>query len=155
MTAFFINVLLYSIMVHINCGMAGIARYSSWAAVIMIFAVSINFNNIITGQNLKEISKVLLIASTIITGIVIFNYGPMSASNTACVKMTPLAQKVLNYVPILYNPLHSTFNSRVKNIDGGYNYKTPIVYCNNEGHVKKILATKNDKEEILNNYTVF
>ena len=33
--AFFLNTFLYSIMVHINSGMSGIARYNSWGVAIL------------------------------------------------------------------------------------------------------------------------
>ena len=154
MACFLINVFLYSIMVHINSGMSGIARYNAWGAVIMIFAVCIYFNKTLKKPILKVLTNILLIISTMLTGLIISAYGPMSASNTSSVCMLPIAEKVLNSVPSIYNPLHSTFNSRVNNIDGGYDYPTPIIYCNSEGHVKKILATSEDAEEILNNYTV-
>ncbi len=38
--------------------------------------------------------------------------------------------------PELYNPLHSTFNSRVNHIDGGYSYNLPIYYMAQEESVK-------------------
>jgi len=154
MSCFFINILLYSIMTHINCGMSGIARYNVWGAVIMLFAICLYYDKIIDNYNLKKVITSLLIISTIFTGIIVSRYGTLHSKYVPYTQMTPIAKKILNYAPILYNPLHSTFNSRVMHVDGGYKITTPVVYSNEEGHIKKILATNKDINTILNNYTV-
>lgn len=154
MVAFFINVYLYSIMIHINSGMSGIARYNVWAAVYMIFAIGIYFDKIIKDKALVVIIKFMLMLSTILTGTIIFKYGPMRSANADYLHITPITSIVLDNMPEIYNPLHSTFNSRVNHVDGEYTYSTPIVYRNPKGHVKKILATSKDTEEILEKYIV-
>ena len=145
MFALVITILLYSIMIHINCGMSGISRYNSWGAVILIFAVCLFYDEIIRFDKVNNIIKLFLYMSTILTGILVFYYGPNKASHTSYVQWTPIARFVLDKYPQLYNPLHSTFNSRVNHLDGGYHYVTPIIYTADDGYVRKILATANDK----------
>jgi hypothetical protein len=66
--------------------------------------------------------------------------------------MTPIAKYVLDREPSLYNPLYSTFNSRVNHVDGGYQYVLPIVYSNDDGEVRKILCSSDTIEEIMSDY---
>lgn len=153
MFTFFLNVVLYSIMVHINSGMSGIARYNSWGTVVMIFAVCLYFDELIQCKKLKVFATVMLSISTFLTGLIVYQYGPYLASRTSYVYMTPVAAYILDKRPCLYNPLHSTFNSRTTHIDGGYMYETPIIYSTENGYVRKILAKKEDIYELSENYT--
>lgn len=145
MSALVITIMLYSLMAHINSGMAGISRYNSWGSVILIFAVCLFYNEIIRNDKFNNVIKLFLYMGTILTGVLVFYYGPDKASNTSFLNLTPIARVVLDKNPRLYNPLPSTFNSRVNHQDGGYDYVTPITYSANDGYVRKILATSNDK----------
>lgn len=152
MTAFFLNIMLYSLMTHINCGMSGIARYNAWGIVLLLFAVCLLFDKIIQKNIIVNIIKVTIPIGLCVTSIIIFKYGPYIASNTYYTNMTPIADWVLDKAPGLYNPLHSTFVSRTEHIDGGYNYETPVVYYTN-GYVRKILASSKDANELRKDYT--
>lgn len=143
----------YSIMIHINSGMSGIARYNAWSAVVMIFAVCLYFDSILTWKATKKITSGLLAASSLISAYIIFKYGPMRASNTSYVWITPIARRFLDNMPSVYNPLYSTFNSRINHVDGGYSYETPIIYVDKNGAVRKILAASKDREILLNSYS--
>lgn len=142
----------YSIMGHINHGMSGIARYNAWGSVMMIFAVCIYADKIFDGKISKLVVKSLLAVSAVITSIIVYNYGPMAASNTLYFKMTPIAEWFLNKAPALYNPLYSTFNSRISHVDGGYSYETPIAYVNDDFKLKKVLAAPKDKDILVSTY---
>lgn len=152
MTAFYINIYLYSIMMHINCGMTGIARYNAWGSVVLIFAVCLYFDEILQRKALIHAAKGALGISAVVTGLIVVYYGYDGILDKWC-RMTPIAEWALDEMPSLYNPLHSTFCSRVLHVDGGYTYETPIVYINDVGTVKKILATDKDAEILKTSYT--
>lgn len=141
---------VYSIMIHINSSMSGIARYNAWNAVILIFAICCFHSEILLKKLSKNISYIALIISIVFSGIIVYNYGLLSARNTNCLHMTPIAKFVLNECPRLYEPLKSTFNSRINHIDGGYAYNTPIYYIDEDNCVRKILASSKDADSILN-----
>lgn len=150
--SFYLVVVLYSVMRHINCGMSGISRYNAWNAVIMIFAVIVIGGEMITGNKKVKIERVFysMVALTVLcSGTIVYRFGPMYADRTSYVSMTPIVSYILDKVPALYNPLPSTFNSRVNHIDGGYDYETPVLYISDNGEIKKILATAEDKEVLL------
>lgn len=147
--SFFATVYAYSMMVHINCGMSGMSRYGAWSAVIVIFAVIYYFDELIKNKLLYRISIIFQILSVFICCIIIVLYGPMRASKTTHVSMTPLAKVILNEFPELYNPLGSTFNARINGIDGGYSYTTPIIYSDSNGFVRKILMAEKDIDTVL------
>lgn len=151
--AFSLNVYLYSIMIHINCGMSGMARYSVWASAILLLGVVLHYDEILTAKAALVTSKVVMLVGVGIVGLIIYMYGPYYASNLTA-GFTPIAKYALNNYPAIYNPLYSTFNARVNKLDGGYTYDTPIVYVNENGEVKKILAKASDKEELRNTYAV-
>lgn len=142
----------FSIMIHINSGMSGIARYNIWVAIIMVFVVCYYFDELIPLKTLgqKICPCILLAISIALSSAVLYIYGPMYAANTNYVSMTPIAKWVLNNAPSLYNPLTSTFCSRVCHVDGGYLYSLPIVYIDENGHVKKILANLDNYNELHN-----
>jgi len=152
MFMFLLTVLVYSIMYHIDCGMSGIARYNAWSSVVLLFAVCIYFDEIVIKKASRKIVHISMLVGVVLSGLLLRNYGFVLAKNTPYIYMTPLAKFVLDKAPALYNPLHSTFNSRVNHIDGGYIYETPIAYIAEDGYVRKILATKDDAKELLDNF---
>lgn len=149
---FLINVFLYSIMIHINSEMSGISRYNSWGVLPLIFAVILFGSKIIKIKRNVSAYKAALILSAIITSAIVFLYNPHIAENTSYVYFTPAARVVLDIAPQLYNPLYSTFNNRVNHIDGGYDYITPVIYCAEDGYVRKILASSDNTDQLLSEY---
>lgn len=127
----------YSITSHINCGMTGIARYNVWTfpmITIMIF-YALEKKIIFSEKRLvifTEISS--LVWCTAIIAVVAF-----SPYKGEYIYWSPMAEIVLEYMPQLYNPLPSTFNSRTKHIDGGYDISEPVFYIGKDGYVRKIL----------------
>ena len=80
--------------------------------------------------------------------------------------LTGVSQWVMDHFPGLYNPYYTIFISRVEKIAGGYtpyqekvpeaislgeNYSDylPVVYCDDEGNVRKILTIPELSEETL------
>lgn len=150
--AFYFNMIMYSVMVHINCGMTGIARYNAWNAVVLVFAVVVFSKELILSKVYKKAVKYLFFISSIISTIIVFSYGPSGANRTSNCDWTPIAGWVIDNFTSIYNPLHSTFFSRTQHVDGGYEYELPIVYTNNDEKVRKILATSEEIEYIKLNY---
>lgn len=150
MLMFFANIYAYSFTIHINCGMMGIARYNAWCSVVLIFAVCMYFDEIILKSVGQNAICVALVVGIVLTGSILHGFG-LYGENISD-GLSPIAKYVLDKAPVLYNPLHSTFNSRVNRVAGGYKYETPIVYVAEDGYVRKILATKDDAEFLLNNY---
>ncbi len=146
--AFIINALLYSIMVHINSGMSGIARYNVWGTLLLIFAVVlVGIDDL--GEELMRISRAMIGMGTVITTIIVFMYNPNTAAETNYLRFTPIAEWFLDKAPAMYNPLPSTFNSRTTHVDGGYSYELPVIYTAEDGYVRKILASSENKDELL------
>ena len=146
MFTFLATIYLYSIMTHINSAASGIARYNSWGASILIFCVILFFDEILYSSVCIKAVSLLTVMGILLTGSIVFAYGPFNASKVPYTDMTPIARCILDNVPDIYNPLHSTFNSRVNHIDGGYNYHTPIIYTDVNGYIRKILAQDKDKK---------
>lgn len=153
MMGFFIIILGYSFMKHINCGMSGMSRYNVWSAPIMIFSVLANYEDMLGKRFWMRAIEVLLCVSIALTGTVLYKYGLRNCDNAYYVYMTPIAAYVLDHFPSLYNPLHSTFNSRTSHVDGGYDYELPLYYANHEGEIRKILADGEFAEEVLSSVT--
>ena len=138
----------YSMMVHINCGMSAISRYNSWNSIFIIFIAFLGMDELI---NRQVVYKVCLVVTTI---GVFATFGAIKLANESnYVNMLPTAKWVLDNYPSLYNPLHSTFNSRVSHVDGGYSYKLPLVYYDDQGLVRKILLDEHTVEDIRQNFS--
>lgn len=149
---FFGVMYLYSIMIHINHGMLGIARYNAWNVVFLIWAVC-EFTQEL-GQEKKKLLYVPICFNIVFLAVVLRVYGFMGAHNTRYTSMTPIAELVLEKAPALYNPLGSTFYSRtIEGIDGGYVYSTPLYYTDKNGNITKILANADDMDSVLNDVT--
>lgn len=146
---YILNALLFSLMPHINCGMTGIARYNCWAALYMLFAVVLFTQIIMKDNSWRIVINVSIICGIISCYSIVDSYGTVNAEKTYYTYWYPKAEKMLDKHPELYNPLHSTFNSRVTHVDGGYEYETPVVYSARDGYVRKILASSKDKEYLL------
>jgi len=146
--AFIINILLYSIMRHINCGMSGMSRYNTWGVLILVFAVCLFFTELVDQTVIKKIVQTGLWLNAVILLLIVYNYGPTGSDKVSYVYWTPIAKYVMDHYPSIYNPLYSTFNSRTNHRDGGYNYETPIIYIADDGYVRKILASKASADDL-------
>lgn len=141
--AFLGVVAAYSLTMHINCGMTGIARYSAWAAPIFLFASIPQYERYIRSNMIKRAVTVLSMTSSIVTVLIIVWFGRYNQMH--CFHYTPIADLILDKCPQLYNPYPYTFISRTNHIDGGYwgdQYKAVNAYTNNEGYIRKILVTE-------------
>ncbi len=142
----FVTLIGISLMVHINCGMTGIARYNLWFSSILL-VVSCYYSTFCNKKSLKITQGLTLLSAAYISIFVWACHGIIADRGTAYTWMNPIAKRILYYIPQLYNPLFSTFNNRTIHVDGGYNYQTPVIYVSDKDHyVKKILASKKDKE---------
>lgn len=151
---FIVMVGLYSIMVHINCGMSGISRYNCWSITILIFAiVAVALDGLDTKKVM--VNGGILAVGCVYTLAIVIWYGPFMAEKTNYTSFTPIAEMVLDKAPSLYNPLYSTFNNRTLHVDyvaDRDSIKTPVAYYDNDGYVRKILASASDKDKILDTY---
>lgn len=143
-------VFAYSIMMHINCGMSGIARYNAWSSAIIVLSVVLYYDEILSRKMMIDVCKNVIYVGIVITGCIVIMYNPYRAENAPYVYMAPIAECVLEYTPEVYNPLFSTFNSRVSHLDGAYDYweSMPIIYEDDDGYVRKILADSTNKEDL-------
>ncbi len=146
--AFIVNVFLYSVMVHINNGMSGIARYNVWGVLILIFGVCLISKDLIGSDLLMNTARKGILINILILALIIPSY-----DGSSCKNWTPIAEFVLDKCPQLYNPLHSTFNARTNHLDGGYEYETPVIYTADDGYTRKILASSKDKDKLNELFT--
>lgn len=137
----------YSMMIHINCGMDAISRYNSWNSVFLIAIVFYGIDELVNKKNIFNGAVIVLIIELLITFLVL-RIISIKKYKANYMEMLPVASYVLDNFPSLYNPLHSTFNSRVNHIDGGYDCELPIIYYNNEGVARKILVDKNSVDTV-------
>lgn len=140
---FFVLVLGFCRHSHINNGMNGMARYNSMAAPLFIFPF-IFYLDKCSSRNFRIIQTVCIFVTTFLQLCILVNFSPILARNVPYTYFTPIARYMLDYFPCLYNPLHTTFNSRTTHVDGGYEITTPVVYADSNGGVRKILASKRD-----------
>lgn len=151
--AFFGTVLLYAVTYHINCGMDGIPRYSSWTFPVFIFYLFL-YGTVRPGF-VKAIGTFGAVASVMLTLSVV-------APRTVELGQTWVARMALNYLPQVYNPYPASFVSRVAGVSGGYlsyeeelpptlfacNDQLPVVYCAENGDVRKILTVADLNDEL-------
>ena len=138
---FFGVIAAYSVASHMNCGMVGIARYNIWVYPIAIIYLVSQYDVIIKSSVIKNIFVFLMVVSAFLTLTVVKAYGIFGAYVIHHTNMTPIAEKVLDTYPELYNPFHTIFISRVNHIDGEYIYDNPVIYKSPDGYVKKVLVT--------------
>lgn len=143
MACFVGTIMAYSLMTHINCGMLYCARYVYWTyPTLVIFMITIGYECF----DKKWIYVIInVLAVTISAGLL--KYNTNTYYNSIC--FNQFSEFILDKIPSVYNPLHSTFYSRVLHVNGGYDYDTPIIYYNADDNVRKILAAEKDAEELL------
>lgn len=139
--------LIYSMEIHINSGMSGLARYNAWSAVIILVAFFM-WRNECTGQKQIKVLDIGILGSIAWTALAMLSI--MLTNPREHKEMTPIAKVVLEYAPHLYNPLPDVFNVRVNHVDEiGYEHNLPIVYRDGNWQCRKILANYDNKEYIL------
>ena len=152
MAVFILNLMLVSTVTHINSGMCAIARYNVWLSVVPIFAIILFGSDIIDEAAVKKTGAAAITVGVLMTGGIIHLYYPHFAMNVQYTEFSPIAGYVLENLPGLYNPIPSTFVARCMQVDGEVDYNTPVIYYGSDGYVRKILATKKDREMLLENY---
>lgn len=101
-----------SLMANINHGMSGISRYLSWATALMVVIVCTQVPVILHGARLRRVLAGVLACSAVYTGCVVAWYGGINAPKTNYLAITPIAQKLLEHFPSLYQPLPVVLTSR-------------------------------------------
>lgn len=138
----------FSLMIHIACGMSGIARYNSWYVILLIVATIYNIN-FISNKAVKYIQYFLLCLSFFWVFSVTFYYGNIDFQDPKLWdrNFQPLASYFLENYPSLYSPFPIIFISKTLKVDGadygyeGYNKSNPIIYYDKNKKIKKILLT--------------
>ncbi|MBR2873184.1 MAG: hypothetical protein IKB99_06785 [Lentisphaeria bacterium] len=115
--AFFLIVLGFSLIHHINCGMEGISRYGAWSGAIIIFTAVVGFDKTV------RLKKSLLIFTIIFFFISL--YLALFPLGKSYVHWNSISEFIFTHCPRLYKPLYSTFISRTRHVDGG-NYTGPL-----------------------------
>lgn len=145
--AFFGTCVAYSIEIHINSGMSGIARYNAWASAIMIVAFFL-WRNGVSDRRKATACDIGAKMSAVWTAGVMLSI--LLTNPIGYMEMTPLARAVLRYAPQFYTPYFDIFNDRVNHVDEiGYRHNLPIVYRDGYWQCRKILACYENKETIL------
>jgi len=142
-SGFILVVFLYSAIPHINCGMTGIARYDAWSAPFLAFSATILLPSLILSVKKQNSVSWICIASAIISTMTV--YSSMRYTRGSYTMFSPIAKYVLEHMPVLYNPLPSTFANRTRHIDGAYGYidsEEPTIYFSDDGYAKKILIPR-------------
>lgn len=147
LSAAFLGVICaYSLHFHINCGMEGIARYSSWTAPIFLFAVVTQYEDVFYNRSVRRIFHSALVIGAVSTASILlwfYNYNHLSH-----LQYSPLAVEVLDHYPGLYHPYPYTFIARTQHIDGGYwgnEDKSAFYYEDTDGYIRKILVSDETK----------
>lgn len=133
----------YSIMYHINCGMIMCSRYVLWSYPMLAFIAAVYSLDAIKGGKIRTVGCAL--TYLLMVGCVIFNAKVGSGmGGNAYTDNSNLVKVVMNTFPELYNPLPSTFYSRVEHIDGGYNNTFVSIYTDSEtDEVRKVILLGN------------
>jgi len=141
--AFLGTVFAYSRITHINSGMDGIARYSAWASVVMIFCVvmGISFMSAYKRRIFLHGCVALAAISTI--------FITLRYRSHSYIEHTPVSKFVLEHFPKIYNPYPVIFASRTRHVDGGYPIDKPVLYYNDNFEVRKILVPSDYKNQIM------
>ena len=123
---------------QINSGMQNIMRYNVWLIPIMMFYVVMNWKQTIPKR--RYLAGSVCLSEVIITTLVIA-YVTWGGGSYSCNGFAQWTKWVMDFAPGLYNPTHGIFYSRVL---GGETYymETPVMYCNADGFVRKILLSK-------------
>lgn len=139
--------LCYSLHVHINCGMAGIARYNVWNVVFMCIGVPYFLEDRIFAGTMQQVMRGSLCIGFILSSVVVFLTWKIPDSNYT--KFTPVAEFALDNIPSLYNPYNVTFYNRENHVDDDFgDIPYPIIHCDEDGYVRKILVTPDTIEVV-------
>lgn len=147
---FLLTVAWYSITYHINCGMIAISRYGAWTSPLIFFCV-LSAIPLLSSRRGRTILSCALVLSTGTTAL-------LTAANrsTEWLTMGRPAKAILTNAPTLYNPLYTTFITRVTGEFCTYTYERPTAFVTEHGYVTKVLAnaeTANETERMLTSAT--
>jgi hypothetical protein len=149
---FFAVVFLYSAMGHINCGMTAMARYNVWTLPFLVITVVSQYDRLFKKIRTQNIIATLLVVSACITFASTIAFMWYRSGDNGY--FTPVAKFFLDKSPALYNPYPFTFISRLRHVDGGYDYNAtlPFIYFSDDGIARKILIPPkcNDPMEFFN-----
>lgn len=147
------TVAAYSLTLHINCGMTGIARYNAWLLPMLIFTAVYAIQDGALRPIPKKCATGVVGVSLcwcVFTVAVVY-YGPTGGGY---VYWEPYAKLTMEYAPQLYNPLPTTFNSRTMHVDGGFGITAPVIFSGQDGYVRKILMPTALGKEALDDLVV-
>ena len=130
--AFFLTVLGFSLIQHINCGMEGISRYGSWSGALIAFSVVAGF-----AKTVKSPKVCLILALAFFAISACLAFFPLGESY---VKWNKISQFIFEHYPKVYKPLYSTFISRTVHADNGL-YAGPVFL---DAGTNKIIMIRKD-----------
>lgn len=138
---FLLTVAWYSITYHINCGMIAISRYGAWTSPLVFFCILAALP-LLSSRRARTAISCALVLSTCVTAV-------LTAANrsTGWLTMGRPASAVLTKAPALYNPLYTTFITRVSGEFCTYTYERPTAFVTNRGYVTKVLANADTAQE--------
>ena len=133
-----------SLMANINHGMSGISRYLAWSTALMAVAVGTQAPKILHGLRARRILAAALACSAVYTGGVIVAYGGIGAPRTDYLIITPIALKLVEHFPSLYQPLPVVLTMR-SNIEVGL----PDGWVDDDGDLRKLYLDRSQAEQVL------
>lgn len=150
-------ILSFSLMHHINCGMSFMSRYLSWTMPLIIIGVFYYTKKYVFNGRILKAGKIFLLFSLCYSIIILATYIPRHNFAGYETGFHPIAKRVFDLNPALYNPLYSTFNSRTNHLDGGYNINRylPIEYIARKKNIRKVLLKTSLIEAYLDHEIVY
>ncbi len=134
-------VLGFSININIDSGMTMCARYVIWTYPILAFIAAVYLSETIKKAVFRDICCGVTYVSMMVCLIFNSRYNNAFYGNPYLFNSN-IATIIFDNFPELYNPLPSTFFSRVLHMDMGYDYNSAI-YCDSSdgsnGLIRKII----------------
>lgn len=133
----------FSLMLNIDCGMSFMSRYLAWTMPLILIGVFYYTRKYLLKCKILKAGKIFLWLSLCYSIIIIISYIPRHNFLVSdCIFHHPIAKRVFDLCPALYNPRYSTFNSRTNHIPGGYDIAqyVPIEYIDKNGNIRKVLV---------------
>lgn len=147
-------ILSFSIMIHINCGMEHMARYLSWIMPLILIGIFYYTRKYLHNFYLLNTLKFLFFLSMIYSIGISIVYIP---TNQHYCEFRSISKRIISFYPALYNPLFSTFNSRVNHYDGAYDFYNylPIEYIDKKGNIRKVLLETKQIENYIDTKIIY
>ncbi len=125
---------------QINSASQHIMRYNVWIIPILVFYVVMNWDGFIHANHGKMLFRVLMGTEVLITAVM-FIYTELGDGGYVSYNFAPWTKVLMDWHPELYNPTHGIFYTRATGNET-YNASFPVAYCDEDGHAKKILLSK-------------